>query len=302
MAIRVAMIGHGAVGSIHAAKLGNESDVRLVSVYGPEREEASLFASTHGIERVCNSIAEAVSVADTAIICSPSPDHFVQARECLQHGVHTFIEIPPCQNATEAEELASLARQRGVMLGCAHTSRFLDPYVRAKKAIEEGMLGKIQGINYVRCHKLRERRWRDNALLHHAAHPVDLLFFWCGGVEPKGCVALPDVQLPHTVSLLGRLPAGGPASITVTYVSHVYQIRMMIVGDKHAIETDGFSYVKSDLPELELRSDEQDTYEEAIHLQDIQFLRACQGNGNYVSWEDAVKLLRVIDRFRALGV
>jgi predicted dehydrogenase len=301
MAIRVAMIGHGGVGSIHAAKLEKEPDVRLASVYGPIREEASSFAVTHGIDRVCNSLTEAILDVDAAIICSPSPEHFVQARECLQHRVHTLVELPPCQNAIEAEELAVCARKGGVMLGCAHTSRFLEPYLRVKNAIAQGALGKIQEINYLRCHKLRERSWTDNALLHHAAHPVDLLFFWCGGVEAEGCVALPDVLLPQTVSLLGRLPAGGAVTITVTYVSRIFQTRLMVVGDKHTVETDGFSYVKSDFPELELRRDEQETYEEAIHLQDIQFLRACQSDGNYVSWENTINLLRVIDRFRALG-
>lgn len=301
MAIRVAMIGHGGVGSIHAANLGKEPDVRLASVYGPDREEASSFAATYGIERVCNNLAEAISDVDAAIICSPSPDHFVQTRECLQHRVHTLVELPPCKNAIEAEELAGYARKGGVMLGCAHTSRFLEPYIRVKNAIALGTVGKIQQIDYLRCHKLRERSWTDNALLHHAAHPVDLLFFWCGGIEAKGCVALPDVQLPQTVSLLGKLPDGGAVTVTVTYVSHIYQTRLTIVGDKHTIETDGFSYVKSDLPELELTRDEQETYGEAIHLQDIQFLRACQSDGNFISWENTINLLRVIDRFRALG-
>ena len=225
-------------------KLRKEPDVQLVSVYGPKPEKASAFAATHGIQRACRSIAEAVSGADVAIICSPSTAHFQQARECLEHGVHTLVEMPPCENAAEAEELARLARQRGVKLGCAHTSRFAFPFARVKKSIESGMLGEIQEINYARYHKLRERSWTDNALLHHAAHPIDLLIYWCGGVEPKGCVALPDARLPQTVAALGRLPSGAPAAITVTYASRIHHIRMMIVGEKHTIETDGFSYVQ----------------------------------------------------------
>jgi predicted dehydrogenase len=301
MAIRVAMIGYGAVGSIHAAELRKEPDVQLVSVYGPKREKASSFASKHGIQRACGSIVEAASGADAAIICSPSTAHFEQARECLEHGVHTLVEMPPCENAAEAEELARLARRRGVKLGCAHTSRFVAPFARMKTSIESGVLGQIQEINYARYHKLRERSWTDNALLHHSAHPIDLLFYWCGGVEPKGCVALPDVRLPQTVSVLGRLPSGGAVTITVTYAARIHHVRMMIVGEKHTIETDGFSYANSDLQQLEFRGDEQETYEVAIHLQDGEFLRACKGNGNFVSWEETLKVLHTIDGFRALG-
>jgi predicted dehydrogenase len=296
MAIRVAMIGYGTVGSIHAAKLRTEPDVQLVSVYGPKREKASSFASTHGIQRECSNIAEAVSGADAAIICSPA-----QARDCLEHGVHTLVEMPPCENAPEAEELSSLAQRRGVKLGCAHTSRFVATYARVKKSIESGLLGEIQEINYARYHKLRERSWTDNALLHHSAHPIDLLFYWCGGVEPKGCVALPDVCSPQTVSALGRLPSGGAVTITVTYASRIHHIRVMIVGEKHTIETDGFSYANSDLQELEFRGDEQETYEEAIHLQDAEFLQACQGIGSFASWDETFKVLKTIDSFRTLG-
>ncbi len=301
MTIRVAMIGYGAVGSIHAATLRKEHDVQLVSVYGPKGEKASSFASTYGIPRACASLAEAVSGADAAVICSPSTSHFEQARECLEHGVHTLVEMPPCENAAEAEELGRLARRRGVKLGCAHTSRFVTPYARVKKGVESGLLGEIQEINYARYHKLRMRSWTDNALLHHSAHPIDLLFYWCGGVEPKGCVALPDIHLPQTVSALGRLLSGGAVTITVTYASRIHHTRMMIVGGKHTVETDGFSYARSDLQELAFTGDEQETYEEAIHLQDTEFLRACQGKGNFVSWDETFKVLNTIDQFRALG-
>lgn len=301
MALRVAVIGYGAVGSIHAARLRTEPDVQLVSVYGPSAEKALAFASTHGIPRACGSIAEALSGADAAVICSPSPAHFAQARECLEHGIHTLVEMPPCENSAEAEELGRLAQRHSVVLGCAHTSRFLAPYTRVKDWIEAGLLGEIQEISYARYHKLRERSWRDDALLHHSAHSIDLLHYWCGGVEPKGCVALPDVHLPHTISALGRLPSGGAVTITVTYASRLYHIRMMIVGEKHTIETDGFSYAKSDLPELAFTGDGEEIYQEAIHLQDVQFLRTCQGKGSFVSWDETLKVLHAIDRFRALG-
>lgn len=301
MAVRVAMIGYGAVGAVHAEKLRQEPDFQLVSVYGPKPEKASAFAARHGVGRVCRSIAEALAGADAAIVCSPSATHFQQARECLEHGVHTLVEMPPCETAREAEELAYLAGRHGVKLGCAHTSRFLAPFVGIKESIESGLLGPLQEINYARYHQLRERSWTDNALLHHSAHPIDLLIYWCGGVEPKGCVALPDAHSPQTVALLGKLPCGGAATISVTYASRIHHIRMMVVGEKHTIETDGFTYAGSDLPELSFQGNDRETYESAIHLQDTAFLRAGQGKGHFVSWDETITILRAIDGFRALA-
>jgi len=299
--MRVALIGYGAVAAIHAAKLRTEPGVQLVSVFGPKGEKAAAFASKHGIPRACGSIAEALLDADAALICSPSTAHFKQACECLEQGVHTLVEMPPCDNSAEAEELAILAGRRGVKLGCAHTSRFMRPYAEAKKSLALGRLGEVQEINYARYHKLPERSWTDNALLHHSAHPIDLVFYWCGGLEPKACVALPDIHLPQAVSTLGRVPSGGAVTITVSYVSRLFYTRVMIVGEKHTIETDGFSYAKSDLPDLAFSGHEQETYEEAIHVQDAEFLHACQGKGDFVSWDETLKVLHTIDNFRALG-
>lgn len=301
MTLKVAMIGYGAVGSIHADQLAAVPRVALRAVYGPNPEKASAFASAHGMMNAGATIAEALTGVDVAIVCSPSALHFQQAHECLERGVHTLVELPPCVTAAEAEALGELARRRGVLLGCAHTSRFVTPYARIRKSIRANVLGPLQEFNYIRHHQLRERTWADNALLHHAAHAVDILLDWCGGVEPQGCVAMPDAQHAQTVALLGRLPSDGPASITVTYTSRLPHIRMLVVSEHHTLETDGFTYLRSDLADLQFAGDAQQVYEQAIRDQDRQFLCACRGQGSFVPWEETLKLIRTMDRFQALA-
>jgi 2-hydroxy-4-carboxymuconate semialdehyde hemiacetal dehydrogenase len=301
MTLKVAMIGYGAVGSIHADQLAAEPGVELRAVYGPKPEKSAAFASAHGIKRACTTIAQAVAGADVAIVCSPSALHFQQAFECLDHGVHTLVELPPCATTAEAEALGEVARRRGVLVGCAHTSRFVAPYARIREIIRANVLGPLQEFNYTRHHQLRERSWADNALLHHAAHPVDILLDWCGGLEPQGCVAMPDAQHAQTVALLAKLPSGGPATITVSYTSRLPHIRMLVVGEHHTLETDGFTYLRSDLADLQFAGDAQQVYEQAIRDQDREFLRACGGQSGFVPWEETLKLIRAMDRFQALA-
>ncbi|MDR3675136.1 MAG: Gfo/Idh/MocA family oxidoreductase [Acidobacteriota bacterium] len=301
MTLKVAMIGYGAVGSIHADQLAADPAVELAAVYGPKAEKASAFATAHGIKNARTNIAEALAGADVAIVCSPSTLHFQQASECLDHGVQTLVELPPCLTAGEAEALGELADQHGVLLGCAHTSRFVAPYFRIRESIPNIVLGTIQEFNYTRHHQLRERSWADNALVHHGAHPVDILLDWCGGLEPRGCVALPDARHAQSVAMLGKLPSGGPATITVTYASKLPHLRMLVVGERHTLETDGFTYLRSDLPDLQFAGDAQQVYEQAIRAQDMEFLRACQGKGNFVPWEETLKMIRIMDRFQALA-
>jgi 2-hydroxy-4-carboxymuconate semialdehyde hemiacetal dehydrogenase len=301
MTLKVAMIGYGAVGSIHADQLAAEPGVELWAVYGPKPEKSAAFASAHGIKSAHPTIVQAIADVDVAIVCSPSALHFQQAFECLDYGVHTLVELPPCATTAEAEALGEVAIRRGVLVGCAHTSRFLAPYARIRECIRDNVLGPLQEFNYIRHHQLRERSWRDNALLHHAAHPVDILLDWCGGLEPQGCVAMPDAQHAQTVALLGKLPSGGPATITVTYKSRLPHTRMLVVGEHHTLETDGFTYLRSDLGGLQFTGDGQQVYEQAVGDQDREFLRACQGHGGFVPWEETLKMIRAMDRFQALA-
>lgn len=75
---------------------------------------------------------------------------------------------------------------------------------------------------------------------------------------------------------------------------------MPVVGEHHTVETDGFSYLQSDLPELQFTGDGQEIYEGAIRDQDTQFLSACQGKGSFVRWDETVRLLKIVEQFQAL--
>ncbi len=301
MKMRVAMIGCGTVGSIHAAQLASMHDVELTAVYSPERESAVSFAARHGVRVVAFSVQEAISAADAAIVCSPSPLHFEQARICLRAGRHTLIELPPCAEVHEAEELGRIASREGVLVGCAHTSRYLTPYVRIHAALQSGLLGEIQEISYLRYPQLRPRSWSDNALVHHAAHVIDLAMHWCGGLEPLACVAFPHASSAQSVSLVAALPAGKSLTAAISYSAKLPVSKMVVVGARHTVDTNGFSYVKSDLEELRFIGDERTVYEQAIAAQDLAFLEACRGKNTYIPWAQTEDLMRMIQRFQALS-
>ena len=301
MKTRVAMSGCGAVGAIHAASLTRQPDVELTSVYSPDAQDALVFASKYKVPRVCDGIQSAVRNADVAIICSPSALHFDQARECLRSGLHTLIELPACGSSAEAAELGYEAMRSGVLLGCAHTARYLEPYARIQAVIEAGRIGELQAISFVRYPRLRARSWTDNALLHHAAHAIDLIKLWCGNMEPIACVASPAGLSPQSVSLLAKLPGGGPVSLTVSYQAKIPRSAMELLGAKHSIHTDGFSYLQSDLDGLNFVGEEQVVYEQGIEQQDAAFMAACHGKKGFIPWTDTVTLTQLVDHFRELS-
>jgi 2-hydroxy-4-carboxymuconate semialdehyde hemiacetal dehydrogenase len=302
MKVRVAMIGCGAVGSIHAAHLTAQPDVELVAVYSPERDSAASFAARYGVGTIAASVEEAIGLSNVAIICSPSPLHFEQARVCLRAGRHVLIELPPCNGPGEAEKLGAIAQQQGVVLGCAYTSRYLALYAHIYAALKSGLIGEIQEVSYTRYLQLRPRAWTDNALVHHGAHLIDLVLQWCGDMKPVACAAFPDASSAQCVSLLATLPGGGPLTAAISYGAKIPVSKMVVVGAKHTVETDGFSYLRSDLEELQFVGDERAVYEQAIAAQDAQFIGACRGSCAYIPWAETENLMRMIQQFQGLCI
>ena len=76
---------------------------------------------------------------------------------------------------------------------------------------------------------------------------------------------------------------------------------LVVVGTKHTIETDGFSYLRSDIEELQFTGDERNVYEEAIRGQDAEFLGACHGRNDFIPWSETVNLIRLVKQYQALS-
>ncbi len=243
---RVALIGYGAVAALHARRMLRRGEAEIVSVYGPDREKARRFATTHGIPVASDSLAAALESSDAAIICSPTTRHFEQACTALEAGVETLVELPACPTAGEARTLGELAGSRGVRLNCAHTSRYLAPYVRIREWLQAGALGAVTQVRYWRSVPPRERSWSDDALLHHAGHPLDLFLHWFGTLRTLGCAAQPLSGEIKDLAVLGELPGGAPASVSISYTARLADISMTVVGSEHTVVTDGFSFIRSD--------------------------------------------------------
>ena len=162
-------------------------------------------------------------------------------------------------------------------------------------------MGEIRAIHYIRHLQLRARAWSDNALVHHAAHAMDLAMRWCGEVKLLGCVANPGADSAQSTSILAMLPSGGPLAVNVSYESRIPLSSMVIVGTKGTIATDGFSELRSDLSELQFAGDEQMVYRNAIAKQDSEFIGACFAKNGFVPWTETVSLIRVISELKRLS-
>jgi 2-hydroxy-4-carboxymuconate semialdehyde hemiacetal dehydrogenase len=283
------------VAAIHAACLSKHADV--VTVVGPDGAKAKRFAQHHEIPNATDDLRTAFASCDAAIICSPSPAHFLHGREALQNAVNALIELPACASVAEAETLRAIAESHNLIVQCAHTSRYAESYERIARLLSSDALGDIRHITYVRSIPPRKRSWIDDALLHHAEHPLDLLLYWFGSVRAHGCVAHPGIPGPQDVSLLASICNGVPVSISISYTTHLPDVKMTIIGADHTIATDGSTYIHSDNPALTWHGDDRQVYEAAIEKQDAAFLQACRDRNSGIPWSETTKLIQCVEDF-----
>jgi 2-hydroxy-4-carboxymuconate semialdehyde hemiacetal dehydrogenase len=298
--MRIGVIGYGAVAAVHVKGLhGWGAD--LHTIFGPEPERARAFADAHHVPNSTAALDELLDQCDAAIIASPSGRHFEQAQAALRAGRHCLVELPACFSAAEARTLGALASAAERTLQCAHTTRFLSGILRLENWVKSGLLGDIRHVISMRAIPPRRRSWIDDAILHHAAHHIDLLLHWFGDVTPVASVAHPRIEGAQDAALVARLPNGAPVNLSVSYTSRLQETRLTVVGSDHTVTTDGFGFTQSEAAEFAWESDPQECYERAIQVQDRAFIEACSGGPGGVPWQETLRLAECLDLFRCNG-
>jgi len=121
--LRVAVIGAGHLGRIHARIAATIEDLKLVAVADPMescREAAAAEGNTRGVA----DYRELIGEIDAAIIATPTHTHHTIGVELLSSGIPLFIEKPLATHASAADELVHLARKQGLVLQVGHVERF----------------------------------------------------------------------------------------------------------------------------------------------------------------------------------
>jgi predicted dehydrogenase len=121
--LRIAVIGAGHLGRIHARIAANLDDIKLVAVADPVAECRDL-AAAEGKTRAVADYRELIGEIDAAIIATPTNTHHTVGVELLSSGIPLFIEKPLATHAAAADELVNLARKQGLVLQVGHVERF----------------------------------------------------------------------------------------------------------------------------------------------------------------------------------
>lgn len=121
--MKVAVIGAGHMGRLHAEKFAKCEGAELVAVVDPDAARAEASAKPHGV-KTFSHFKEIFSLAEAAVIAAPTERHHEIAAACLDAGLHVLVEKPIARTLQEADELVALAAKKKRVLDVGHVERY----------------------------------------------------------------------------------------------------------------------------------------------------------------------------------
>jgi 2-hydroxy-4-carboxymuconate semialdehyde hemiacetal dehydrogenase len=187
--MKIILAGAGAFGAKHLDAIKAIGGVEVVSLVGRTLEPTRAMAEKYAIPHATTELGEALGRpgVEAAILATPTQLHAAQALACLEAGKHVQVEIPLADSWADAQAVAELQRQSGLVCMVGHTRRFNPSHQWIHKRIAGGELA-IQQMD-VQTYFFRRsninalgqpRSWTDHLLWHHAAHTVDLFTYQTG--------------------------------------------------------------------------------------------------------------------------
>ncbi len=175
MSFRVAVIGVGRMGKLHARVLSEMDQAELVCVVDTNESVARAVAKQRNCQALTD-VAQAVDLVDAAIIAVPTQYHIEAARPFVEAGKAVLIEKPFTNDPEAGEQLIALAESTGSSLQVGHTERFNPAFLAVQKhAI------KPKFIEAARISPFTFRSADVGVVLDMMIHDLDLVLMLAGG-------------------------------------------------------------------------------------------------------------------------
>lgn len=146
MVTKLALLGAGRIGKVHAKAITTDSRAKLVAVVDAMAGAAEAIAR----EAQCkvSTIDEVLAdkTIDAVIICTPTNTHADLIERFARAGKAIFCEKPVDLDVARAEACAKVVEETGAKVMLGFNRRF-DPHFQAvHKAIEDGRIGKVEMV------------------------------------------------------------------------------------------------------------------------------------------------------------
>ncbi|TVY11742.1 Gfo/Idh/MocA family protein [Paenibacillus cremeus] len=206
--MKVAIVGCGGLGGVHANCYAKMPGVTIVGVYDIVEENAQRIADRVGAtvyatyrEMLEQSGCEVVSVA------TPSYLHKAFAIEAAEAGKHVISEKPIALNLADARAMIAACRMNGVQLYVGHVVRFFPEYAQMKSQLDRGRIGKL-GVAHAKRIGGHPQRWfaeedkSGGVIVDLMIHDIDFFRWAAGEVRSVYCQRATSPQMDYATATL----------------------------------------------------------------------------------------------------
>lgn len=167
--IRVAVVGIGYVGQMHARKYAASKKANLVGVVDIDRKRSTDVAQELGVDSLTD-YRELFGMIRCVSVAVPTRYHYEITRDFLSAGIDVLVEKPIAATFDEGRKLVELAAEKRLCLQVGHLERF-NPAVRRVEAV-------IREPKFIECHRLApfvERGTDVDVVLDLMIHDIDVI-------------------------------------------------------------------------------------------------------------------------------
>ena len=144
-AVRVGILGYGAIGHEHSAAIAAVEGLTLVAVCDPNVDRVvaarELAPDVSGYSSG-EALLEADDV-DLVIVSTPPSSHAEWTLRALRAGKHVVVEKPLCISTAEADAQIGAAADRGLVLAVYQNRRWDTDFLALKRVVRSGLLGDL---------------------------------------------------------------------------------------------------------------------------------------------------------------
>ncbi|MBF0464689.1 MAG: Gfo/Idh/MocA family oxidoreductase [Nitrospirae bacterium] len=170
--LKVGVIGTGYFGKHHARVLSEIKNANLVAVSDINLSSAEEIGSRLNV-KVYENFRELLKQVEAVVIATPTATHYNIAMECMNEGVHLFVEKPIASTVDEADVMIRMSQSKDLVLQVGHIERFNPGFKSIGKCLVNEMPLYIAAE---RVSPLIERALNVDVTLDLMIHDIDIAY------------------------------------------------------------------------------------------------------------------------------
>ena len=175
--LRIALVGAGSMGSLHARVISGHERAQLAAVVDPSHAAGSVVADRFGVPWVKD--LDDVQDVDAVVVAAATQHHHGIGAQVLDRKLPLLMEKPLADRLVDAEDLVARAEAADVPLMCGLLERYNPGILTAMSLLEEPLHITAQR------HSPYVARIRTGVASDLLIHDIDIVLRMLGGREPS---------------------------------------------------------------------------------------------------------------------